>query len=275
MKIDLARQVKVVRPRLKTVTIPEIKITRSQINDLAKLYLQVVKAWREGVKTLILPAYEAEIKRLEVSDGLTIDRIGTIRSRIEETDNFAIRAIAQFRNAFGAWMTRAQIRHLHEFISKLKYATNVDLTTQIGVGDAETTLEVILARNIALITDVSDQARGRISDAVYRGFQNRTPSRDVAKEIAEGLEMSRKRALNIAQDQAQKLSATLDKERQQQVGGTSFKWVHSGKKHYRPEHLARDGEIYAWDSEVGQNDAPGMAPFCGCKAAFVLNLEDL
>lgn len=85
--------------------------------------------------------------------------------------------------------------------------------------------------------------------------------------------MSRKRATRVARDQVAKLSSALDQERQEQVGMTSFEWMHSMKAHPRKIHVARNGQIFAWSSEIAKTDAPGWAPFCGCKAKGVLELN--
>lgn len=123
---------------------------------------------------------------------------------------------------------------MRQFISSLRYSTNVDLTTQMLAGDVEETMDDVIARNMALIHNVSDQTRGRISDIVFRGLQNRAPTREVAREIAKATGMARRRALNIAMDQTQKLSASLDRQRQLQVGMTSFIWIHNVASFTRP-----------------------------------------
>src|SRR5690606_13412847 len=121
---------------------------------------------------------------------------------------------------------------------------------------------------------VSDQARGRISDIVFRGLQNRTNSRQVAKEINEALQLGRQRSLRIASDQLHKLSVALDQERAEQLGSERAIWRHSKKRHPRLEHVERDGKYYAWNSGVMKNDPPGRAPFCGCRARPVFKLDD-
>ncbi len=49
--------------------------------------------------------------------------------------------------------------------------------------------------------------------------------------------------------------------------------MHSRKKHPRKEHVARDGNVYKWTDPAIIDDKPGYAPFCGCRAAFVLELD--
>src|SRR5690606_3725767 len=131
------------------------------------------------------------------------------------------------------------------------------------------TLQSILADNTSLIRSLNDQMRNGISGAVFRGLTNRTPARDVAREIRRQAGIGQTRAELIAADQLQKLTSRLDQARQEQVGLTSFEWAHSGKRHPRPEHVARDGKVFRWDSPVGRNDPPGRAIRCGCRSRAV------
>lgn len=273
MKIDLAAQARSAGVRRKTVELREIVPTKAQEADLARLYVSVVRVWAEGARDRILPAYRASLAQ-QVTDGMTIDRAGDVQAEIEVVDGHAVRSIFTFRGLFQAWAGILQRWHMRKVIDQLLYAARVDLKTQLHAADVANTLDDVLARNVALIRDISDQARGRISDIVFRGLQNRTPSKEVAKEISKAVGMGRDRALRVAMDQTQKLSASLDRDRQLQLGMTSFEWIHSRKKHPRQEHIERDGKVYEWSGDVGRNDPPGFKPFCGCKAKGVLNLDD-
>jgi len=272
-KIDLRRLAKAQGIRRLRIEAPEIEPTRAQEKDLARLYMRTVRVWVSGARERILPAYERSLAQQRANDRLTLDRAGDVDVEIEAVNNETVRTVFTFRGLFQAWAEALQVWHMRRFVSSLRYDTNVDLSTVMSAGDVEETMEDILARNVALVRDVSDQTRGRISDIVFRGLQNRTPTREVAREIAKATGMARRRALNIAMDQTQKLSASLDRQRQLQVGMAQFEWRHSGKVHYRPEHKARNGKTFAWNSEVGRNDPPGQAPFCGCKAKGILELD--
>lgn len=272
-QIDLARLAKAQGIRRPRIEAPQIEPTRAQEKDLARLYMRTVRVWVSEARERILPAYERSLAQQRANDALTLDRAGDVEVEIKAVNNEAVRTVFTFRGLFQAWAEAMQVWHMRRFVSSMRYATNVDLSTVMSAGDVEETMEDILARNVALIRDISDQTRGRISDIVFRGLQNRTPTREVAREIAKATGMARRRALNIAMDQTQKLSASLDRQRQLQVGMTKFEWRHSGKVHYRPEHKARNGKTFAWSSEVGRNDPPGQAPFCGCKAKGILEMD--
>jgi len=273
MRIDLASQAKAAGTKRKTVEMREIVPTKAQTEDLARLYIPVIRTWAVGSRDRIMPAYRRSLDEQATVDGLTRDRASDVEVEIAAVDQEAVRATFTFRGLLQSWLNALQLWHMRKVISGLKYATNVDLSTQLHAADVAETIEDVLARNTALIRDVSDQARGRIADIVFRGLQNRTPAREVARQINEAVQLGRARSLRIASDQTQKLSAALDKERQLQLGMDSFIWRHSKKAHPRLEHVARDGKTFAWDSDVGRNDPPGQAIFCGCKAKGVLRLD--
>lgn len=254
VRLDYARLARAAGRRA-PITLRPIRPTRAQERALARLYLTVLDVWTTG---RVLAAYERSLATY------TGDSPADIQAEIEATEQGAVRAIFDFGQLFRDWFHGLQLWHINRLGAQLTYADNVTLQTVLG--PATETFEDLLARNVALVRDVSDQTRGRIADIVFRNLQLRTPARDVAREINEATGLGRKRSLRIASDQLQKSSAALDQLRQEQLGFTSFKWRHSGKVHYRPEHLARDGKIFSWSSEVARTDPPGYAPFCGCRA---------
>lgn len=272
MQIPLGQMTRRANPGMRrdTIIMPDIDTTAAQEGDLFRLYMAVVRVWHEGARTDILPAYSATLAQ----DAMMRDSVTDVQIAIDRIDAKAVLAIFQFGQAFRTWATELSLWHLRKFVSSIKYATNVDLGTVLGVGDTRLTIEQVLARNVGLVRDVSDQARGRISDIVFRGLQARTPVREVAKQIQDATGLARKRSMGIASDQTVKLSASLDRERQLQVGMDDFEWMSSHKVHFRPEHAARDHKIFAWSSPVGTQDPPGWLPYCGCKAKGVLRIPD-
>lgn len=268
MPFDLAEYIKAAgTTRRKRIVLLPIEPTAAQATDLARLYLSVVRVWQAGVPR-ILTEYGRTLDQT-----LRTDSAEDIETTINETEGGAVQASVTFRRDFVEWEQRVSNYHLKKFVGQLKYSTGVDLNTVL-MGSGNQTLADVLLRNVSLVRNVSDETRAKISDAVLRGLQARTPVRDIAKELANITGLARDRSIRIASDQTVKLSSALDRERQTQMGMNSFEWRHSGKKHFRPEHLARNGQVFAWTSDVARNDPPGFAPFCGCKALGVLVLDE-
>lgn len=256
--------------RRKRVVARPVVPSRMQERELAAAYVEVVRVWVDGVNDDILPAYSA------TRDTMIRDSVSDINIEIEKVAERAVQAILTFSGKARSWAETFSRWHLRRFIANLVYKDTAQLETLMTVvgGGATETIDDIVTRNVALVRNVSDQIRAKISDAVFRGIQTQTPVRDVAKEIAKATGLQKDRSLRIASDQTVKLSAALDKQRQLDVGMDSFEWVHSDKVHFRPEHKARDGKVFRWDSDVGRNDPPGFLPFCGCKSRGVLDLGD-
>lgn len=273
MKFDLAQMVRRIRnPRRNSINIRTIAPTVVQEADLAAIYLRVVRMLAEEAKARLLPAYVAALARLEARDSLVRDdvaQVETVQASIEEQLR---RLVITLTPEMRRLLVRLEEAHRRKWIAGVLTATTVDLSVFIGPEGARETLGAVLARNVALIRDLDAQARGRIADAVFRGLQNRSPARLVAKAIDEALQLGRKRALRIAADQLQKLSAALDAERMREAGITHWIWRHSGKLHPRPEHVARDGRVYT--DTTAPADLPGELPFCGCKRQAHLVFAD-
>lgn len=184
-------------------------------------------------------------------------------------------AMARLQLRIRDWATSQEQTHRTRWKDGVLSATGIDISTVLHPHHTDRTVGTAVSRSTALIRDIGDEARKRIGDAVIAGVQQRKHPRQVAKEIMETEDMSYRRAENIAADQSNKLNASLDRARQEEVGITGFTWRHSGKVHARPEHLDRDGEFYDWDTtDIEPGDFPGEPPFCGCVAQATIVNED-
>lgn len=250
--------------RKRNLTFRVQQTTQAQMRALYRLYTPVLDVWSEGARTRILPEYERSLSQL------TTDSPADLEEEIAAIDGEAVRVTFDFRAFFQEWAAALQLWHINRIGQQLTYATGLDLTSQLGPVNG--TVEDFLARNTALIRDVSDQTRGRIAEIVFRGLQQRTPIRDVAKEINNAVGLGRRRSLNIASDQTVKLSAALDAQRGRELGASGYEWQHSMKENFRPVHKARDGKYFEFGGEVDRNDPPGFPPFCGCKRRLRFNL---
>ncbi|UPT53038.1 minor capsid protein [Synechococcus phage Yong-M3-232] len=283
MRIPLAQMTTRARPRgrRKAITLQPITLAGTRATDLYRAaYLPIITIWAES-QARIVAEYERSLSEI------TQDSAATLEAEIERSAAQAGAVILAVRARIEGWARMAEAWHRMRWRRTVQAATTIDLATMIGPQEVRETLEAVISRNVGLVRSVSDQTRQRIADSVFRGLQARTPSRQVAREIAEAVGMGRRRALNIASDQNVKLSSALNEERRRQAGIDSWLWVHSSKRHPREEHVVRDGKLYSEDPEkVGteyegklvrrppdKTDWPGMAPFCGCTSRAVLILE--
>ncbi len=300
MRFDLATMTRRVRPtmRRRAVVIRDIAPPAALATDLFRgCYLSIVQLWENTVDAIVAE-YGRSIDSM-VSDAAGGDLIpfaqgatqfrdspSDIQARIEAASSEFERLFLQLTAALEDWGIRVERWQRSKWRDAVLATTGVDLLTLIGPEDVRATVETYLRWNTELIRDVSAVTRQRISNAVFAGLQNRTPVRDVAKQIREAVDMARTRSKGIAADQLSKLSAALADERRRQAGLSVWKWRHSGKKHPRAQHVARDGNLYSDDpAGVGatvngvtlqapppENDRPGRPPWCGCRGQGVLVL---
>lgn len=265
-QIPLREIVKRRNPRLRKLRLRPIQTTKSQEKALASIYLRPVRVW-EANRQRIVDEYARQVVR----DGLTRDN-EWVRSIISAIVGEISVELTFWELLLAGWSESVVQWHTRRIIANLKYAAKVDLGDMLTEADVADTVEAVLARNAALIRDVSEQTRARISDIVFRGMTAQTPTRDVAKQIGAATGMARKRSLRIAMDQTNKLSAALDRQRLRQLGFDGVEWRHSHKRNFRPEHKARDGKFFRWDDTVMKTDPPGHAPFCGCMSVGAMDL---
>ena len=262
------------------ITLRPIIPTASQATDLSTIYAPAWQIWQQNIDRL-LAGYDPQ--PLTTGDALTLDTADQVQAAINSVANeFLTILTARITPALQRWIVTSERVHRSKWAAAVKAGVGVDLDMMLSAGDVQETLSTFMARNVALVRNVSDQAQGRISDAVFRGYERRAPVREVAKEIREATGMGRDRAIRFAADQSNKLSTQLDRERQAEAGLTQFKWRHSGKVHPRSWHRARDGKVY--DSRTGKpvdggeaipsDDRAGMAPWCGCREQAYIALLD-
>lgn len=259
-RIDLARLKRLRGNRRRVIKLPVIKVKLKERRELEAIAAEIVR---------FVYSYRDDFIRAYGNPEVTTDAAPEDIDRIISiilTQTNAVMARLKLR--VRGWADKTEKRHRREFAAGVLSATSVNLETALDPNDVRVTVASVVNRSVDLIRDVGDEARKRIADAVYAGVTRRTPPREVAKSIIAAQEMSMRRAINIAADQAQKLNAALDRARQEEVGIPGFTWRHSGKVHAREEHLERDGEYYPWDDPP--EDLPGELPFCGCSAQATL-----
>lgn len=281
MKYDLAMMAKRQGLKRRETPFAPIIMTSAYSDALAAISRSILAPWLNAKSQI------SEIYARELSRRLQQDSIDDLTSLFASLGGQVDRLILDLTPAMQNWAIQVEGWHRGKWSRSVLAGTDVDISTMIGPTDSIETIEAFMARQTALIRRVSDDTRAKIADLVYRGLQQRLASNVVGREIARITGLSRKRANRIAADQSVKLASALDAQRQREAGLTVWKWRHSGKLHYRPEHKARDGNLYAdlpadrGTTSSGEiisappepDDLPGIPPYCGCVRQGMLLLE--
>lgn len=267
--------------RRSEISLPVIVAPAIYASDLfTSCYRPIVNLWAASVDQIV-----AEYAR-SLSDMVT-DSPEDVQAIIDDVERNAVALALSLTPQVQGWALRVEQYIRTRWAGAVLSATGVRLDTMLGPEDVRATLQTYIGWNTDLIKDISAQAKQRIANAVFSGFQNRTPAREVAKQIREAVAMSRRRSTMIASDQLAKLSSALADERGREAGLSVWRWNHSGKKHPRKHHLERNGFLYSSvKAEQGkhvkgvivrvppeQNDWPSRPPWCACAQQFLLVLK--
>ena len=280
MKIDLKQMAARANPgrRKRVVTIRDTPMPAVLASDLYASAYRPVVALIERYATLAAAEYERSLS------ALITDSADDLTSIFERMGQELASLVLLLRPSLRDWSVKVERRSRSAWRGAVLTASQVDLDTLLGPQDVETTLSDVLNWNVALVKDVGEQARGKISSAVFAGLRARSPAREVAAQIKEATGFARDRSLRIASHQLSSLSSSLARERREQAGLSVYMWRHSAKLHPRVEHLARNGKLYSSDAsmvgrevdgktvneDVPANDRCGIRPFCGCREQSVL-----
>lgn len=280
LRFNLSSLIKRLRPgtRRKRIMLPDIRAPQVKADALNALLQRPVAAWFAACRDRLLPLYRRglELAAQREASTLTLDDLpDDIVALRAEADAVALsidNLIDQLLPELRMWAAAYEQMHRGRWGSALQ-PSGVQLQTLLNAVDVADTVEASLQANVALIRSLDSEAQTRVEGIIFRGFTNRTPVNQIAKELSEAVGLSRARARRIAAHQTQMLSSQLDTARMQQAGIDQFEWVHSGKVHFRPWHRARHGQTFRLEGDIAKDDMPGIPPFCGCRKRAVVTLE--
>ncbi|PAT63940.1 hypothetical protein CIK80_02175 [Psychrobacter sp. JB193] len=162
------------------------------------------------------------------------------------------------------------------FVQGVKSATKADISALIGVTDTDDLINNIVKRNVSLITDLSEQTRTRIEQAVINGQINGTTKTQLKKELNEILGKQAKRGDLIASDQMEKLSSELTAFRAKQGGLYKYVWRTQGDSRVRSKHQYLAGKTQ--DTRKANSGDNGQLPRqpirCRCWAQWLIDDEE-
>lgn len=265
MKFDLKAMTERQGIRRREIALAPIILPDQFKKRLGRLHMRMLAPWAD-VWQRTKPIYEQELDRR-----LQLDEARDMGSLFDGIAEDVSRLIIQLGPDMENLAVEVERWHRGRWSRAVLAGTDIAIATMIGPEDARITIEEFLLRNASLIRNVSDDFRKEVADIVFRGLQERRLVRDVGRQIAQRGRISRRRANNIARDQLVKLNSGLNAQRQREAGLTEWKWRHSGKLDFRPEHKARDGNIY--NDENAPEDLPGVLPFCGCIRQGIIRFD--
>lgn len=118
------------------------------------------------------------------------------------------------------------------------------LASEPGLRDQ---LRLFVQTNANLITKLQTDKIAEIQGVIERGFAQGLRHTEVAKQVMEKAQTTKRRARLIARDQVSKLNGRLTQMRQEQAGVEKYIWRDSDDTRVRTSHANMDGKIGRWD----------------------------
>ena len=123
-----------------------------------------------------------------------------------------------------------------------------------------------VSENARLIKNLSESQITFADRAVLETLQNGGGAKALKTELAQGLQISNKRAILIARDQTAKFNSDLSRIRQQEAGIDRYQWETAGDERVRASHRENDGKIFSWSEPPSATGHPGHDVNCRCVA---------
>jgi len=266
-----------------------IRPTYTQQQELLRLYMPVLQAWQTSA-VADMAAYNpaqtpddsndkrtaAEVSALLLIMGLRFD---TFFNKMEAWHRGKwLASVASATGVDAKWMTAGPVLVANRLARRtaasqgngVVAAARQASVAVAPVADIGKAILDAVASSSSLAQSLSDEARARVRNAIIGGQRSGKPATEVARDINKGLTRSRKRALGIADNETDNFVKAATDARMAEAGLDFGKWEHlAGQKHPRPEHRARNNQLYAADDTVW---GELFLPHCHCTKVPVLKL---
>lgn len=155
------------------------------------------------------------------------------------------------------WTNEAVVREIQRIAA-------IDVRERLEAVDHDTMLATWARENAKLVRSVEDQHLDKLAELVQAEVARGTTN--LADVIADRFGVAARRAKTIARTEVARLNAQITQRDMLDVGFTHYRWSTSGDERVRPEHVALDGTVRAWDDPHPSEGHPGWAVNCRCTA---------
>lgn len=239
-------------------------IAREYSLEIQEFVDLVEKAFEPVLSELprLMESVQRELKRVDAGEGARL-RLLIENARRQALTGLSEARIQQLAAKFAA---QTQTWQRLQFLKQTRAAFGTDLVAsspRIG-----TILSNHVSQNAALIRNVPVKLLDDLESTILQGISTGRV-RELEAVIDKKFKFGKTRSKLIARDQIRKLYSQVNTAVQQSVGVDRFIWRHSGSENPRPEHLARDGQVFSFDDPP--SELPGELINCECHAEPVLS----
>lgn len=266
-------------------------------------YLRHLLTYQKAYKSLVvsslsflLPALQLEVREMhkDLNESLLKDMrkndslYGTLRwdANFEEElrklfESVQKRLQVLFPNSLLRRWSQNMVANVNNVSKRniVKAAKSADLEIEPLLKDDKLNpfFDNVVDANIGLIRSISSDKMTSFKTALVDALSQDMSKDTFAKIIRDQFDVTRSKARIIARDQVNKLNGSLNKYRQEQLGGERYIWRTSGDERVREDHHKLDGKIFYWSKPPITNrrkktkNHPGLDINCRCIAEMVLS----
>lgn len=222
-----------------------------------------ISRMRQDVLKRVLAAYE-QFDAQQAQDETPLERLKRTFSNIlgqwqEHFDKHAESLASQFVQQASGHATRSVRNSLRD----LGFTVQFQATPAV-----KEAVNRALTENIGLIKSIPTECLDEVQELVEKSALAGRDLGTLTDEIKRRFDVADSRAALIARDQNNKVSASITRRRQQDLGISEGIWLHSGaSRHPRPEHVAANGKRFNLEKGLyldGHWTMPGEDINCGC-----------
>jgi len=170
-------------------------------------------------------------------------------------------------------VTRTDKRNRERFYKSIEEVMGIDLQSIVDESGLEPILKLKTRENVNLIKSIPKNHFEKIQTLVLETVvQGRKDGKSLIEELREIGKVSDRRAKFIARDQTAKLTAALNRERNEALGIKEYIWRTSRDERVRESHRSKNGKKFRWDKPPAGTGHPGEDFQCRCTAQPVVEL---
>jgi uncharacterized protein with gpF-like domain len=230
-----------------------IRPTAALKYDLAAPYYDIVRAWSAQTPAIV-SAYAN----------------GASQAATDRAAMFVSPVVNVAQQSFDRIIANLERWHRAQWVQRVKTATGLDVSMFTRPDDVRQAAQAATDWNRRLATDVSAEIERKAASEIAAGTSAGLPAEQVAEKIKAAVAAGKQRAARIGDDQVEKASGAMGRQRRIAAGVGSYMWVHSPHViRPRAAHLARNRMIFGND-EIPPDDRCGVPYGCQCYEVPVL-----
>ena len=229
----------------------------------------MIDIMQRNVTRAVMASYRANPPEVAMDESPAAQLEETMAGLSREWSQKFAAFAAEIGGSFGKKATAFADRSLKASLKDAGFTVDFTMTRE-----ANDVMRATIAEQVGLIRSIPQESLTQVQGMVMRSVQTGRDMGTLSAELQQQFVVTKRRAAIIARDQNGKATASITRVRQQALGITQARWVHStAGRHPRPEHVAFNGKLYDITKGAWLENRwtwPGMEINCRCISAPII-----